>query len=147
MSTISNVRSNTGTVSTTRTARRSVWKHGMAASAGAAVATTALAALASAAGVSFAGPDGSSIPLMGFAQLTIVFSLVGVIMAGVMARVARTPRRTFVRTTVALTVLSFVPDATFGFDTVSAVTLMALHTAAAVIVVPVLARRRLAARR
>lgn len=146
MSTISNVRSNTRTVGTTRTTRRSVWKHGLAASAGAAVATAALAALASAAGVSFAGPDGSSIPLMGFAQLTVVFSLVGVVMAGVMARVARTPRRTFVRTTVALTVLSFVPDATFGFDTVSAVTLMALHTVAAVIVVPVLARRLAASR-
>ncbi|MBO0842757.1 MAG: cell envelope biogenesis protein OmpA [Nocardioides sp.] len=133
--------------STTRTStRRSVWKHGLAASAGATVATTTLAAIASAAGVSFAGPDGSSIPLAGFAQLTLAFSLVGIVIAAVMARVARTPRRTFVRTTVALTVLSVVPDATFGFSAGSAVTLMALHAVAAVIVIPVLARRLAASR-
>lgn len=126
---------------TTRPARRSVWKHGLAAAAGAAVATTTLAAVASTAGVSFAGHDGASIPPTGFAELTLVFSLVGVAMAAVMARVARRPRATFVRTTVALTALSLVPDATVGFDVASAVTLMALHVIAAAVVVPVLARR------
>ncbi|MGE0299588.1 DUF6069 family protein [Pseudonocardia sp.] len=62
-------------------------------------------------------------------------------MAAVMARTARRPRPTFVRTTVVLTVLSCVPDVTFGFDVASALTLMALHVVAAVIVVPVLANR------
>ena len=38
-------------------ARRPVWKHGLAAAAGAAGATTTLAAVASAAGVSFAGRE------------------------------------------------------------------------------------------
>ena len=121
--------------------RRPVWKHGVAAAVVASVATTALAAIASAAGVSFADRTGASIPIAGFAQLTLVFSLIGVGIAAVMARKARRPRRTFVRTAVALTALSFVPDLTFGFDAASAATLIALHTVAAAIVVPTLAGR------
>ena len=124
----------------TRT-RQPVWKHGVAAAVVAAVATTAVAAVASAAGVSFADQTGSSIPIAGFAQLTLVFSLLGVGLAAIFARRARRPRSTFVRTTVALTALSVVPDATFGFDVASAVTLMALHFLAAAIVIPTLARR------
>ncbi|MET9327849.1 DUF6069 family protein [Tsukamurella sp. NPDC003166] len=124
-----------------RTDRLPVWKHGLAASVGASIATTAIAAVASAAGVTFAGPDGSSIPLLGFAQLTMLFSLIGVGIAAVLARRARRPRSTFVRTCVALLVLSFVPDLTFGFDGASAAVLILTHVAAATIVVPTLARR------
>jgi len=121
--------------------RQPVWKHGVAAAVVASVATTVLAAVASAAGISFADGTGASIPIAGFAQLTLVFSLVGVGIAAVMARKARRPRPTFVRTTLALTALSFIPDLTFGFDTASAATLITLHTVAAAIVVPTLARR------
>jgi amino acid transporter len=121
--------------------RQPVWKHGVAAAVVASVATTVLAAVASVAGISFAESTGASIPIAAFAQLTLVFSLVGVGIAAVMARKARRPRRTFVRTAVALTVLSCVPDVTFGFDPGSAATLIALHTVAAAIVVPTLARR------
>jgi amino acid transporter len=121
--------------------RQPVWKHGLTAAVVASVATTVLAAVASAAGISFGDSTGASIPIAGFAQLTLVFSLVGVGIAAVMARKARRPRSTFVRTAVALTVLSFVPDLTFGFDAASAATLITLHTVAAAIVVPVLARR------
>jgi amino acid transporter len=121
--------------------RESVWKPGIAAAVVASVATTVLAALASAAGVSFADRTGASIPSAAFAQLTAVFSLVGVGLAAVMARKARRPRATFVRTAVALTALSFVPDLTFGFDAGSAATLITLHTIAAAIVVPTLMRR------
>jgi hypothetical protein len=121
--------------------RQPVWKHGTAAAVVAALATTLLAAVASAAGVSFTDATGESIPLAAFPQLTLVFSLVGVAMAAVMARRARRPRTTFVRTAVALTLLSFVPDLTFGFDAASAAGLITLHTVAAVIVVPVLAGR------
>jgi uncharacterized membrane protein YoaK (UPF0700 family) len=105
------------------------------------LATTVLAAVASAAGISFADSTGASIPIAGFAQLTLVFSLVGVAIAAVMARKARRPRPTFVRTTVTLTALSVVPDLTFGFDAGSAATLITLHTVAAAIVVPTLAGR------
>jgi Family of unknown function (DUF6069) len=126
---------------TAATGRRTVWRHGVAAAVVASVATTVLAAVASAAGVSFADSSGASIPIAGFAQLTLVFSLVGVALAAVLARRARRPRATFVRTAVALTALSFVPDLTFGFDAGSAATLITLHTVAAAIVVPTLAGR------
>jgi hypothetical protein len=126
--------------------RPQLWKQGVAAAAVASVATTVLAAVASAAGISFADSTGVSIPIPAFAQLTMVFSLVGVGMAAVMARRARRPRSTFVRTAVALTALSFVPDLTFGFDAGSAATLITLHSVAAAIVVPTLARRLPAAR-
>jgi hypothetical protein len=126
--------------------RRPVWRHGVAAAVVASVATTVLATIASAAGVSFADSTGVSIPIAGFAQLTLVFSLLGVGIAAVMARRARRPQAMFVRTTVALTVLSFVPDLTFGFHAGSAATLVTLHTVAAAIVVPTLASRLARAR-
>jgi uncharacterized membrane protein YoaK (UPF0700 family) len=131
----------TPSVSAPTVERRPVWKHGVAAAVVASVATTVLAAVASAAGVSFADSTGASIPIAAFAQLTLVFSLVGVAIAAVMARKARRPRPTFVRTAVALTALSFVPDLTFGFDASSAATLITLHIVAAAIVVPALAGR------
>ncbi len=118
--------------------RQPVWKHGVAA---AVVAATATAAVASATGVSFADSTGASLPNAAYAELTLVFSLVGIGIAAVMARRAARPRLTFVRTAVALTTLSFAPDLTFGFDTGSAVTLITLHTVAAAIVVPTLAGR------
>jgi Family of unknown function (DUF6069) len=121
--------------------RQSVWNYGLAAAVTASVATTVLAAVASAAGVSFAARTGTRIPIAAFAQLTLVFSLVGVGIAAVIARRARRPRPTFVRTAVVLTALSFVPDLTFGFDPGSAATLITLHTVAAAIVVPTLAGR------
>lgn len=120
---------------------RPVWKHGIAAAVVAAVATTVLASIASAAGVSFADGTGSSIPFAAFPQLTLLFSLVGVGIAAVLARKVHRPRLTFVRTAVVLTALSFVPDLTFGFDAGSATTLITLHSIAASIVVPTLAGR------
>ncbi len=121
--------------------RLPVWKHGVASAVVASVATTALVALASAAGVTFADNTGVSIPVAAVTQLTLAFSLIGVGIAAVMARKARRPRATFVRTAVALTALSYVPDLTFGFDAPSAATLITLHTVAAAIVVPTLAGR------
>ena len=121
--------------------RQSVWKHGVAAAVVASVATTTLAAVASATGVSFADRTGASIPIAAFAQLTLIFSLIGVGIAAVMTRTTRRPQATFVRTAIALTALSFIPDLTFGFDAGSAATLITLHTVAAAIVVPTLAKR------
>ncbi|MDT5043380.1 MAG: hypothetical protein QOE51_4365 [Actinoplanes sp.] len=127
--------------STPTVERQPVWKHGMAAAVVASAATTILAAVASAAGVSFADSTGAGIPLAAFAQLTLAFSLVGVGLAAIMTRKVRRPRRTFVRTAVVLTALSFIPDLTFGFDARSAATLITLHIVAAAIVVPALAGR------
>lgn len=125
----------------TTAARKTVAVPGVVATGVAAVATTTLAALASAAGVSFADKTGASIPIAGFAMLTVVFSLVGVLLAAVLTRAARRPRTIFVRTTVVLTALSLVPDVVSGFGATSAVTLMTLHLVAAAIVVPTLASR------
>ena len=72
----------------------------------ASVATTIIAALTSAAGVSVADATGARIPIAGFAQPTLVFSLCGVEIAAVLARNARRPRAMFVRTALNLTALS-----------------------------------------
>lgn len=121
--------------------RRTVALHGALASVGAAAATTTAAAIASAMGVSFADRTGSAIPILGFTQLTLLFSLTGVGLAAVLARRAKRPRSTFVRTTGTLVVLSLVPDLVVGFDAASAVTLILTHLLAAAIVIPTLAKR------
>ncbi|MFC6342703.1 DUF6069 family protein, partial [Nocardioides hankookensis] len=78
MSTTYSPSTSTSTSTSHATGRRTVWRHGLAASVVAAVVTTTLAAISSAAGVSFTDSSGESIPLAGFTQLTLVFSLVGV---------------------------------------------------------------------
>ena len=140
----------TGTT-TEHTARKSVWKHGLAAAVVAAAVTTGLAYVASKAGVSFndpAHPELPPIPPLGFTELTVVFSLIGVGLAAILARTARRPRSTFVRTALALLALSVVPDFVAipplmipDFDTATGFTLAGLHVVAAAIVIPVLASR------
>ena len=95
------------TGSETRSRRRTapVWRAGLAATVVASVATTAVAYAGNAAGISL-DIQGQAIPVLSFAQLTAFFSLIGVVLAAALARWARKPRTTFVRTTVALTVLS-----------------------------------------
>ena len=76
-----------------------------------------------------------------------MFSLIGVGLAAILARKARRPRSTFVRTTLVLLVLSIVPDFVAipklspDFATSTTWTLAALHVVAAAIVIPVLASR------
>ena len=136
---------------TDQSARMSVWKHGIAAAVVAAAVTTGLAYVASRAGVSFADPahpELPPIPPLGFTELPLVFSLIGVALAATMARKARRPRSTFVRTALALLALSVVPDFVEipslmipDFDTATGLTLAGLHVVAAAIVIPVLASR------
>ena len=137
---------------TENTARKSVWMHGIAAAVVAAAVITGLAYVAMQAGVSFADPNPvdpakATIPLSGFTTLTLGFSLIGVALAAILARTAKRPRSTFVRTTVVLLVLSIVPDFVAipklspDFDTATTWTLAAMHLVAAAIVIPVLARR------
>src|SRR5207249_2025500 len=94
-----------------------------------------------AAGVSFAGSDGKQIPLAGFAQLTLVFSVVGILLARSIGRRASQPRSTFVRVTAALTALSVLPDLAVSFTVAGKLTLILTHAVAASIVIPVLAQR------
>jgi hypothetical protein len=115
---------------------------GLAAAAAAAVAVTVVAALAMAAGVDFELPDGGeSIPLFAFAQLTIVFSVVGILVALALRRWASRPARAWVRVAVALTALSLVPPFLVGANAATVCSLVLAHVTAAAIVIPVLTRR------
>jgi hypothetical protein len=84
---------------------------------------------------------GEEIPLLGFAQLTLVCTVLGVLIAKGSRRWASSARSAFVRITLALTALSLVPDLTADATTATIVTLMATHLVAAAIVIPRLADR------
>ncbi|MEU5530754.1 DUF6069 family protein [Micromonospora chersina] len=113
---------------------------GVLATVAASAATMAVAAAGHAAGVSL-DVAGAPIPVAGFGVLTAAFSLVGVVIAALLFRFARRPRRTFVRTTVVLTVLSLVPDVIADAGAATKVLLMLTHLVAAAIVIPAVARR------
>ena len=132
-------------MTTTRTvvptaSTRSLLVAGVAATAVASVATAAVAAAGHAAGISL-DVGGAPIPITGFASMTALFSLVGLVLAAVLGRFARRPRRAFVRTTVALTVLSFGPDLISDAAPGTKGLLMLTHLVAAAIVIPAVARR------
>ena len=113
---------------------------GVVATALASVATSIVAAAGQAAGISL-DIGGAPIPVQGFAVLTTFFSLVGLVLAVVLSRVARRPRSTFIRTTVTLTVLSLVPDVLADATPATQALLMLTHLVAAAIVIPAVARR------
>jgi hypothetical protein len=118
-----------------------LWRTGLVAAVAAAAATTAIAGAALAAGVPVA-IEGEQIPPAGFAQLTLVFSVVGILLAKAFGRWASRPRRTFVVTTVALTALSVVPDLAMpGATAATRLVLIVTHLVAAAIVIPAVARR------
>ena len=113
---------------------------GLGATAAASVATPLVAAGGHAAGISL-DIGGAPIPVLGFATLTAFFSVVGVLLAVVLSRLARHPRSVFVRTTVILTALSLVPDVIVDAAVPTKALLMLTHLVAAAIVVPAVARR------
>ena len=136
------------TTSTTSTTRGrspksvpSLWRPGMRAGLAAAVATMAVAAVAHAAGVSLETEPGQAIPLIGFGQLTLFFTAIGVLIARTLRRRAHRPRTTFTRTTIALTALSIVPDVVLSAGASTKVTFALTHVVAAAIVIPALASR------
>ncbi|WP_214327394.1 DUF6069 family protein [Nonomuraea sediminis] len=113
---------------------------GLTAAVGAGAATAAVAAAGEFAGISLV-VGGAPIPLSGFAMLTVIFSVAGLMLAVGLARWARRPRTAFVHTTLALTALSLVPDALVGASVATKVLLMVTHVVAAAIVIPAIARR------
>jgi hypothetical protein len=119
---------------------RKLWRTGAGAGLAAGAAATAFAAVVDAMGVPLE-VGGEQIPLLGFAQLTFVVTMIGTVLGVVLARRAQDPQRTFVRTTVVLTVLSFVPDVTADATTATRVALALSHVVAAAIVIPIIARR------
>jgi len=133
----------TAATTTTRSLRStsSMWRTAAKAGVTAAAATTAIAAVAHAGGVSLETAPGEAIPVLGFGQLTLFFTAVGALIARMVNRRAQQPHRAFVRTTLALTALSFAPDLALDTDVATKVTLMLTHVVAAVIVIPALSRR------
>ncbi|MQA81632.1 MAG: hypothetical protein GEV10_24645 [Streptosporangiales bacterium] len=118
----------------------SLLRTGVVAAALASAATSAVAAAGHAAGISL-DMGGVPLPVSGFAVLTAVFSLVGLVLAAILSRTARHPRRIFVWTTVVLTACSLVPDVLADAASVTKVLLMTAHLVAAAIVIPAVARR------
>lgn len=128
-----------GTTTATSLAR-SLVIGGLIAAAVAGAATAAVAAVGQFAGISLV-IGGMPITVLGFAVLTVVFSLVGLVLALVLAHTVRRPRTVFVRATVVLTVLSLAPDVIMDASVTTKVLLMLAHVVAAAIVVPAIARR------
>lgn len=139
------------TPSSTRTrsflATAPVWRVGAVAGVLAAVATEAYSRVVDAAGVplnvgGFGADHAEPIPVGGFATATLMWSVVGVLLAVVLGRRAAHPARTWVRTTVVLTALSFVPSVLTGSTAASTkLVLCVAHVIAAAIVIPMVALR------
>ncbi|TCK21810.1 DUF6069 family protein [Pseudonocardia endophytica] len=118
----------------------SLLRGGIGATVAAAAATAVVAAAGHAAGISL-DMSGAPIPVSGFAVLTGIFSVVGLLIALVLRRFAGSPRTAWIRTTVVLTALSLVPDVLADAATSTKALLMVTHLVAAAIVIPAVARR------
>ena len=110
------------------------WMRGLATGAVAAAVVTVVAGAFQAAGHPLSLVDGA-LPLLSFAQMVLLSTVVGIVIA------RHTSRTTFYRVAVALTVLSCVPDVAWGDGFVSKAGLVLTHVVAAAIIVPRLARR------
>ena len=97
-------------------------------------------ALARAADVPLA-VEGEEIPILAFAELTLVGAALGIGIATLLGRWARRPRRTFVVVTMALTALSIGPDLSVDATAASKLVLALTHLVAAAIIVPAIASR------
>ena len=106
----------------------------------AAAATATVAAAGQGLGASLA-VSGAPIPPSGFAVTTVIFAVLGLVIALLLRRFTGRPRSNWIRTTVALTVLSWVPDVLADADTSTTAVLMTTHLVAAAIVIPAVARR------
>lgn len=113
---------------------------GSVATVAAAAATAVVAAAGQAAGLSTA-VGGAPIPASGFAVMTLIFAVLGLVIAVALRRFAGRPRTAWIRTTVVLTALSFVPDLLVGAAVTTKVLLIVTHVVAAAIVIPAVARR------
>jgi hypothetical protein len=120
---------------------RGLARTGLIATLAAMVATTLGAALAQAVGVDFELPDGGeTIPLAGFAVITGLFSVIGVVIAVALLRWSARPAERFLWTTVALTAISLVPPLVSGANAGTVTALAGLHLIAAAVMIPALTR-------
>jgi hypothetical protein len=114
---------------------------GFMAALAAMVATTLAAALAQAVGVDFEVPDGgATIPLAGFAVVTGVFAVVGIVVAVALLRWSARPAQRFVGTAGSLTAIWLVAPLLSGATTATTTALLGLHLVAATVMIPTLAR-------
>ena len=113
---------------------------GMAAGFAAAVANVALVAGARQLDASVEIQN-EAIPLLGFAQVTLISAVIGIGLAAVFARRARRPHHTFVVTTVVLSALSMVPPAIVDADVATKLVLWLTHVVAAAVIIPAIAAR------
>jgi uncharacterized membrane protein len=135
------VSTTTTTAAEGRTALGPIWRTGAVAGLVAAGATTVIAAVADVADIRLEDAEGTAIPLAGFAQVTLVAVLIGLVLASVLARRARHPRRTFTRATVALTALSCIPSFLVIVGAAGIAVSVLTHLVAAAIVIPVVRDR------
>ena len=114
---------------------------GLIATLAAMASTTLAAGLAEAVGVDFEVPDGGeAIPLPGFAVMTGVFSVVGIVIAVALRRWSARPAERFVWTAVSLTAISLVPPLLSGANPATTTALLGLHLIPATVMIPTLAR-------
>ncbi|HEX4189902.1 MAG TPA: DUF6069 family protein [Marmoricola sp.] len=117
-----------------------LWPAVLVSGLGAAVATTAVAAIGHGIGASL-DISGDPIPVLGFGEVTMMFVVVGAVIVLGLRRWSADPRKAWLRATLALTVLSFVPDLMADASVGTKATLMTSHLVAAAIVIPALASR------
>jgi hypothetical protein len=114
---------------------------GFIATLAAMAATTLAAALARAVGVDFEVPDGAeTIPLPGFAVVTGLFSVVGIVIAVALIRWSARPAERFAWTAASLTAISLVAPLLAGANTATTTALIGIHLVAAAVMIPTLAR-------
>lgn len=140
------VRPTTTDARTSYLSRIPVWLVAAGAVAAGAVVTEAYAWVARAAGVEFLIGDGSTpradIPGGGFVGAVAMFAAVAAVLAPAFARWARSPRRTWQRTTWTLVAVSLVPIAPVADAAVSTeIALGVAHLVAAAVIIPLVAAR------
>ena len=125
-----------------RTVRTSgVWTTVAVATLAAAAGTEALVALAGAVGTDVA-IQGQELKAGGCAVAVLMCMVAGAALLAAVRRWAASPARTWVRTAIALTALSVVPDLAVPDTAVgSRIVLMSAHMLAAAIIIPAVARR------
>lgn len=114
---------------------------GLVAVLAAVVATTLTAALVQALGVDFrVSETDETIPLSGFAIVTGLFCVVGIVLAVALRRWSAHPLERFVWVAVPLAAISLVAPVLSEADAAATTALMALHLVAAAVMIPLVAR-------
>jgi Family of unknown function (DUF6069) len=84
---------------------------------------------------------GGPIPLVGFAQVTFVATLIGIGIAAILRRRSARPASLFTRIAIWLTAASMIPPVLVDADASTKVLLIVTHLIAAAIVIPVVVKR------